>query len=288
MEKNHSITDEQIARFVAGTATEEERNAVLEYMSQSDENLEEVMAIAEAVQAQRAAATPAHKTSPLVWRIAASVAVILIAGGVWLALRDRGVDLVPQAGNTVAMNTAPEPSDDYAATAPNEPSPVATTPTMRRTPSSDLVADAEQQEEPLKPMQFEYPAAPERTADAQVAALQTAKNQKQSETLRPDTEHQVHVQMPESWTVGTDLVFTWGSTDKASGIMFSLRNVSSAFRPQPKLYTDDRVVIPAAEMEELILIKGDLEWTLQPRFDNENPIRTFPVQKGRIKVRFAE
>lgn len=218
MEQKHIPTDEQIARFLGGTATEEEKNAVLEYMSQSDENLEEVLAIADAVQAQRSSLTSQQSTSKSVaWRIAASVAVILLAGGAWLLLRDRGVDLETPSSTTVAMNTTPAPTP-----VPSTPGTVTVTDNQGQSDnqtikqpnnksSNTLVADAGADID-LSRFQSEElhgGAQTRQTISGNEGPYMASLTTGTSGQSRPETERIVLPEVPKQWLPGTDLVIKW-------------------------------------------------------------------------------
>lgn len=303
MEQKHNITDEQIARFLNGTASEEEKEVILEYMSQSDENLDELMSIADAVQAQRAAATPAHKTPPLVWRIAASVAVVLIAGGVWLALRDRGVNLAPQAGNTVAMNTSTTSSNmPNAIDESNSGAPVVN-PIANNRPanSTNEYADAglgrelSQQEQDLYHTQTEN-----EIGNARIAYVRAAKggdvNVNQQDIPQPDIEHVIRYNVPSEWTIGTDLLVTWEAKEgvRVEFRIINSKNTNAKDRNRWMTFqdTEGSIKIDADNLIRLVVgYEGDrheLIWELQPYFDNENQMHPVPPQRGRITVNYPE
>lgn len=83
------ISDEVLASFLSGMATEDEEAAVLAYMSQNDENLEDLVNIADGIKAQNESSEvkPVRRIlfmpAKTFGRVAASVAVLAVAGTVW-------------------------------------------------------------------------------------------------------------------------------------------------------------------------------------------------------------
>lgn len=93
------VTDELIATYLSGNATKEEENLVLDYMGESEEHLDSLLAVADALRVQQESTH--HKRKPLqeantflplqkppihryIYSAAASVAILLVVGGIWL------------------------------------------------------------------------------------------------------------------------------------------------------------------------------------------------------------
>ena len=79
------VTDEMIARYLSGKATQEEETAVLDYFSESDDRLDDLLAMSAAVEEN--GMTTRKKTRPLwpIISVAASVALIVgLAIAMWL------------------------------------------------------------------------------------------------------------------------------------------------------------------------------------------------------------
>lgn len=97
------VTDELIATYLSGNATEEEGNLVLNYMAENEEHLDDLLAVADALRVQQESTL--HKHRPLkesnvfhplrkasihrfrpvaIYSVAASVVLLLIVGGIWL------------------------------------------------------------------------------------------------------------------------------------------------------------------------------------------------------------
>lgn len=85
------MTDDILDKFLSGEATEEEKNAVMEYMTESDEHLDELMCITEALREHREVEKPKAKPKAVYYRAAAAVAVLLVSGGLWFGL-SRGTE----------------------------------------------------------------------------------------------------------------------------------------------------------------------------------------------------
>ena len=281
MEQKHIPTDEQIARFLGGTATEEEKNAVLEYMSQSDENLEEVLAIADAVQAQRSSLTSQQSTSKSVaWRIAASVAVILLAGGAWLLLRDRGVNLEATPSNTVAMNTTPvvTPTPGGNATDGQTPSSdntiVPTNNQATRQSNNALIADADAAAGGDEALSSKYNSMPQVTtrtsidegSQRNVAAVQRNDNSSSTQDYLRDV---IVVENPRPrettvWEKGTPFTFSWKCSDAENVILWMKDKDGNKWILREDITgKDGSYVIPA---EKQALFSGTIVWKIEVYF----------------------
>lgn len=281
MEQKHNITDEQIASFIGGTATKEENDAILEYMSQSDENVDELMAIADAVQAQRNSdqAVKRSNNRTFAWRVAASVAVILIAGGVWLLLRDHGVAVEPQAGNTVALNTTPTPTPVTLSTVPADDNQEHSNNQVSNN-TSTVVDDAEQEGDLSQYQSEDIQRNPRphqltsSSAGSFVASLSTGTTN--HSTSRPETERILRPDVPKQWTSGFNLVIAW--TTNAPKVVVRIKPLGS------KKWIVDRVIdnsnvdtkdwvtsltIPASERYRYCLDADKLQWRLEAIFDDD-------------------
>ena len=78
-EKQH-ISDELLARYLSGKATPEEESAVLDYMSENDERLDDLLAMSAAVEQFGQQETKHHGRIRPLWpalSIAASIALVI-------------------------------------------------------------------------------------------------------------------------------------------------------------------------------------------------------------------
>ena len=95
MENKKVISDELLAKYLSGQCTEAEEAEVLDYMSQSDENIDDLMNIVAAIEAQKKAASLATKkeTRRLIpW--AAAAFVLLLVGLAWFfTTRNNGMQV---------------------------------------------------------------------------------------------------------------------------------------------------------------------------------------------------
>lgn len=86
MERNKELEfDELLTKYIDDTATEEEENRVLDYVAENKECLGEMIQIAESIRAQRKAERKQRK-EVFAYRVAASVALLLVAGGLWFTI----------------------------------------------------------------------------------------------------------------------------------------------------------------------------------------------------------
>ena len=104
IEQGQHISDEMIVRYLSGKATSEEEAAVLDYLAESDEHLDDLLAMSAAIEDHEASSRQDHKTTktrPL-WPIlsaVASVALLLIVGlSLWH---------YSQSGSSIAIDSAP-------------------------------------------------------------------------------------------------------------------------------------------------------------------------------------
>ena len=75
-----NVTDEMIARYLSGKATPEEESAVLDYMSENDEHLEDLLAMSAAVEQFGGQKVEQKKRIRPLWTalsIAASIALVI-------------------------------------------------------------------------------------------------------------------------------------------------------------------------------------------------------------------
>lgn len=84
MENKKEISDELLAKYLSGQCTEAEESEVLDYMSQSDENIDDLTNIVAAIETQKKTTRLATKTVTrrfIPWSAAASV--LLLIGLAW-------------------------------------------------------------------------------------------------------------------------------------------------------------------------------------------------------------
>ena len=95
MENKKVISDELLAKYLSGQCTEAEEAEVLDYMSQSDENIDDLTNIVAAIEAQKKATSPATKEEThrfIPWAAAASV--LLLVGLAWFfTTRNNGMQV---------------------------------------------------------------------------------------------------------------------------------------------------------------------------------------------------
>lgn len=95
MENKKEISDELLAKYLSGQCTEAEELEVLDYMSQSDENIDDLTNIVAAIEAQKKATSLATKKETrrfIPWSAAASV--LLLVGLVWFfTTRNNGMQM---------------------------------------------------------------------------------------------------------------------------------------------------------------------------------------------------
>jgi hypothetical protein len=95
MENKKGISDELLDKYLSGQCTEAEEAEVLDYMSQSDENIDDLMNIVAAIEAQKKATSHATKKVTrrfIPWSAAASV--LLLVGLAWFfTSRNNGMQM---------------------------------------------------------------------------------------------------------------------------------------------------------------------------------------------------
>ena len=95
MENKKEISDELLDKYLSGQCTEAEEAEVLDYMSQSDENIDDLMNIVAAIEAQKKATSHATKKATrrfIPWSAAASV--LLLIGLAWFfTTRNNGMQM---------------------------------------------------------------------------------------------------------------------------------------------------------------------------------------------------
>ena len=95
MENKKEISDELLDKYLSGQCTEAEEAEVLDYMSQSDENIDDLTNIVAAIEAQKKAASLATKKATrriIPWAAAASV--LLLVGLAWFfTTRNNGMQI---------------------------------------------------------------------------------------------------------------------------------------------------------------------------------------------------
>ena len=97
------MTDEMIARYLSGKSSPEEEALVLDYLSESDEHLEDLLAMSAAVEVNRGEA-PKQQTR-LLWTtisVAASVALLI------------GIGITIWHNSSTGSNLSVDPAPAYA------------------------------------------------------------------------------------------------------------------------------------------------------------------------------
>ena len=94
------MTDEMIARYLSGKASPEEEAVVLDYLSESDEQLEDLLAMSVAVEVNKEE-EPKRQTRPL-WPAISAAASVTILIGVGITLWHGG-----NSGSSVGIDPSP-------------------------------------------------------------------------------------------------------------------------------------------------------------------------------------
>lgn len=103
MKKHDEISDEMLARYLNGQGSPEEEARVLDYMAESDENLDDLLAIAAAAELVPHASRPYHRR---LWpAISAAASIALLIG--------MGIALLRPASGGLPVGIDPTPA--YAA-----------------------------------------------------------------------------------------------------------------------------------------------------------------------------
>ena len=96
------IDDELLARFISGQCSADDEAVIMDFLASDDDKTGDLFAIAESVALQRRADAAARRKAAdrrRVWALAASVALLIAAGGVWwLAGRQDSPDIVAMNG----------------------------------------------------------------------------------------------------------------------------------------------------------------------------------------------
>ena len=95
MNDKHEISDELLTKYISGQSTEAEDAEVLDYMAQNDENVDDLMNIVAAIEAQKRADSLDAKKNPYrvtPWAVAASI--LLLVGIAWFfTARNSGLQI---------------------------------------------------------------------------------------------------------------------------------------------------------------------------------------------------
>ena len=78
------MTDEMIARYLSGKATPEEESAVLDYMSENDERVEDLLAMSAAVEQYKE--TRQRQKVRSIWPVFSAVASVILLLGFGITL----------------------------------------------------------------------------------------------------------------------------------------------------------------------------------------------------------
>lgn len=93
------VTDEMIARYLSGKATSEEESAVLDYMSENDEHLEDLLAMSAAIESSRLRDIKTTRVRPL-WPVISAAASVALLIGV-------GIAIWHNSGDNISIESAP-------------------------------------------------------------------------------------------------------------------------------------------------------------------------------------
>ena len=292
MEKKNIITDEQIASFLSGTATEEDQNAVLEYVAESDENLDELMSIAEAVYKHRKSMQKVRKVptrqshpkakhaiiwrrpKPIVWRVAASVAVVLVAGGLLFVFGGRGSN--PETGNQFAVNTADNSTDTFVSSEEADALQEATKKMQQpsRPNEPTLIAKAEPEKMPTDtydplPIVVNRELSAQGQGGALQASSQVASSQSTPSTTNPpDTYYEIKASVPTQWKMGDALLVSWKCNAPELKLMIRPQNSNVWMYNKTFPFENDSVVISSSVQEKLAWDSDTLVWRMNVLFDN--------------------
>ena len=95
-----NVTDEMIARYLSGVASPDEEAAVLDYMSENDDRLDDLLAMTAAIE-QNEGVKQRKRVCPL-WPAISAAACITLLLGVGLSLWHHSM-----TGNTMCVTPAP-------------------------------------------------------------------------------------------------------------------------------------------------------------------------------------
>lgn len=310
MEQKQKITDEQIALFLSGIATEEDRASVYNYMSESDENLEELMLIAEAVSAQRKAdadakatvmkATPIqhryimplHRFNHVGWRVAASVAVVLVVGSIVFALSNRGVGSSSNDGPMVAINTTPKefPSNGDVGNADNTAIRHIHH-SMKAPQSSDMLAESEPSftnngsfwDRYRLPLSKNTSTSGNSETRNLMASLQKKETQKK-ETNSSDTKNSLDtVHVPKQCNAGDDMVISWECSMPQKVVLEMGPKAKDSLWIYKKEFpaSQKSVVVSSNVLRNLTIETDEIRWRMTAYSDNG---RKSQEKTGIIKI----
>jgi len=307
MEQKQKITDEQIALFLSGIATEEDRESVYNYMSESDENLEELMLIAEAVSAQRKAdadakatvmkATPIqhryimplHRFNHVGWRVAASVAVVLVVGSIVFALSHRGVGSSSNDGPMVAINTTPKefPSNGDVENADNTAIRHIHH-SMKAPQSSDTLAESEPSSTNNGSFWDRYRLHSSKNTSTSGNSEQRnymASSQKK-ETNSSDTENSLDTltpHVPERYNAGDNMVISWECS--MPNVVLEMRYGSRRIYYKEFPASQKSVVVSSNDLGDLTTKTDEIIWRMTVSSGNG---RKSQEKTGIIKIIFKK
>lgn len=313
MEQKQKITDEQIALFLSGIATEEDRESVYNYMSESDENLEELMLIAEAVSAQRKAdadakatvmkATPIqhryimplHRFNHVGWRVAASVAVVLVVGSIVFALSNRGVGSSSNDGPMVAINTTPKefPSNGDVGNADNTAIRHIHH-SMKAPQSSDTLAESESSSTNNGSVWVRRRSSSSKNTSTSgnsekgnVMASSQKKETQKKETKSSDTENSLDTltltpNVPEQCKAGDDMVISWECSMPQKVVLEMGPKAKDGWKYQKEFPASQKsVVVSSNVLRNLTIETDEIRWRMTAYSDNG---RKSQEKTGIIKI----
>lgn len=229
--KNHIPTDEQLAAYLSNSCDEAERRTVERYLEENPEALDDLlnMSMAAAVQARHDAGRVKVKKvnfRPAVWAAAASVALILVVGGVWLSR--------PQMPDGIAELHQPQ---DTALPAQEEAEMEGNT----TQPAPIVEKENEQQQdshqEPLRVQRTERMTASEATA---VPSVEMTFPRRKREVVQ----------------AGTDVVFSW--TSDATALSLTLTDDEGHLLMRTDVPGKGEYAIPGSKLESI----DEFRWTL--------------------------
>lgn len=116
MKHTSDISDEQLARYLSGTATPDEESEVLDHAAAADEHAEELLDIAAAIRVQQKAQQKQRSARPIY--LAAAVLVLLIAAGAGYLFLGNSPDM---GGTAASPATAEIKTTDSAEGIPASP-----------------------------------------------------------------------------------------------------------------------------------------------------------------------
>ena len=304
MEQKQKIIDEQIGCFLSGTATEEERKAVLEYVSECDENLEDLMIVAESVYAQRKAdaaanntsATeiptnhkdirPLHRFNSVSWRVAASVALVLVAGGIVLTLSNRGVGLSSVDDPVLANNTNPQEVSfnddaDKIDNTINQPSRISSQ-------SSDIFAEANPSSTDSISFWDKHRTSPTENTSTGTGKLMASSQRVKENPISsasainpPDTEFDIKPEVPKQWSAGKDMVISW-KCNMPQKVVLEMGLINGMWIYKKEFSApQDSVVVTSNVLRNLTIETDTIKWRMKAYFDNG---KKSSVKTGIIKI----